>query len=224
MIDPSNSARYYSVDTLYSVCEAGLFRQMVDFLEGVEMDVSFVNLFQDVRETTDRIHRNGMLKAPIMAEPAKYIHKAPQLAVLLQRLRSNNVKSFLLTNSDFTYSNVVMTYLLGDQWKEAFDWIIVSACKPAFFKDGSQLREVDLATGTLHIGKEPKELVRGRIYNGGSIQLFEKLTGARGDQVLYVGGTKCRFGFSPNSPFLQITFSATLLLRSKDIFGEPCWL
>lgn len=62
MIDPSNSSRYYSVDTLYSVCEAGLFRQMVDFLEGVEMDVSFVNLFQDVRETTDRIHRNGMLK------------------------------------------------------------------------------------------------------------------------------------------------------------------
>ncbi len=62
MIDPTNTARYYSVDTLYSVCEAGLYRQMVDYLEKSVVDVSFVNLFQDVRETVDRIHRNGMLK------------------------------------------------------------------------------------------------------------------------------------------------------------------
>jgi hypothetical protein len=66
MIDPSNTSRYYSVDTLYSVCEAGLFRQMVDYLEQVEVDVSFVNLFIDVRETTDRIHRNGMLKGELL--------------------------------------------------------------------------------------------------------------------------------------------------------------
>jgi HAD superfamily 5'-nucleotidase-like hydrolase len=62
MIDPTNTARYYSVDTLYSVCEAGLYRQMVDFLEKSEVDVSFINMFQDVRDTVDRIHRNGMLK------------------------------------------------------------------------------------------------------------------------------------------------------------------
>ncbi len=122
-----------------------------------------------------------------MADPGKYIHKAPQLAVLLDRLRKANVKSFLLTNSDFQYSKVVMNYLLGEEWKQGFDYIIVSAAKPTFFREGSQLREVDLATGNLRIGKEPKELVKGQVYSGGSIELFEKLTGARGDKVLYVG-------------------------------------
>lgn len=61
--------------------------------------------------------------------------------------------------------------------------MIVSANKPAFFKGGTQLREVDMRTGYLHIGKEPKELLPGRVYSGGSIELFEKLTGARGDKV-----------------------------------------
>ena len=192
MIDTNDRNRFYSLDTLYSVCEAGLFRQMVDFLDGAALDVSYENLFQDVRSTIDRIHRNGLLKGPIMADPAKYIHKAPQLRPLLERVRKSGMKAFVLTNSDYLYSNVVMNYLLpadeghGD-WKQCFDYIIVAACKPAFFKDGSQLREVDLETGNLQIGKQPEQLERGRVYNGGSIKLFQELTGAIGNQVLYVG-------------------------------------
>lgn len=191
MIDPSNKSRFYSVDTLYSVCEAGLFRQMVDFLEDESVDVSFVNLFQDVRQTMDRIHRNGMLKGPIMENPSKFIHPAPRLRSLLANFRKGGKKVFLLTNSDYIYSNTIMNYLLppedGKDWKTCFDYIIVFACKPAFFREGSQLREVDLETGNLTIGKEPEVLKPGCVYNGGSIQLFEKLTGARGNKVLYVG-------------------------------------
>merc|ERR1711991_1311727 len=191
MVNTNDRAALYSLDTLYSVCEAALFRQMVDFLEDAALDVSWENLFQDVRSTMDRIHRNGMLKAPIMAEPEKYIHKAPQLRPLLERMRERGCKVFLLTNSDYLYSNVVMSYLLPKEevpeWKQCFDYIIVAACKPAFFHEGSQLREVDQETGNLHIGRQPKELLQGKVYNGGSIDQFQKLTGAVGNQVLYVG-------------------------------------
>merc|ERR1711991_722895 len=75
----------------------------------------------------------------------------------------------------------------GPEWKQCFDYIIVAACKPAFFHGGSQLREVDQETGNLHIGRQPKELLQGKVYNGGSIDQFQKLTGAVGNQVLYVG-------------------------------------
>lgn len=187
MIDTSDRNSYYSLDTLYSVCEAGLYRQMVDFLDAAALDVSYENLFRDVRATLDLIHRNGMLKSHIIANPSKYILPSPRLRPLLERFRQAGRKSFLLTNSDFLYSNVVMTYLLGHDWKELFDYIIVAAAKPAFFMHGSQLREVDLETGNLHIGRQPKELVRGKVYNGGSIKLFQELTGAIGNQVLYVG-------------------------------------
>lgn len=188
MINPADH-RFYSIDTLYSVCEAGLFAQLIDYLENnqKEIDVSFHNLFNDVRLTVDTIHRNGMLKKPVMDNPGKYIHDAPRLRSLLERVRASGMKTFLLTNSDFIYSNCVMTFLLGESWKSLFDYVIVSAAKPKFFQEGSQLREVDLETGNLHIGKEPKELVQGCVYNGGSIALFQRLTGAKGDKVLYVG-------------------------------------
>ncbi len=48
---------------------AGLLAQLLEFLEGgqanVEVDISFINLFHDVRETVDRIHRNGTLKVQL---------------------------------------------------------------------------------------------------------------------------------------------------------------
>ena len=73
---------------------------------------------------------------------------------------------FLATNSDYQYTHAIMTYLfdvaLPDvrlhvtlrsshdsqgqpkaDWKSYFDLIIVSAKKPAFFEEGSVMREVD---------------------------------------------------------------------------------
>lgn len=62
MVTPTDS-RYYSIDTLYAVCEAGLLAQLLDFLENhTEVDVSYVNLFHDVRSTMDGVHQNGSLK------------------------------------------------------------------------------------------------------------------------------------------------------------------
>lgn len=159
-------------------------------------------------------------------------------------MSQSGIKVFLLTNSDFRYrcgvivlvhffsfciscSNCVMTYLLGTEWKSFFDYVIVSAAKPKFFQEGSQLREVDLATGNLRVGKQPKELLKGRVYNGGSIALFEQLTGAKGDKVLYVGGTSCSFFYlahtsSPMAFVAQTIFSPMWLFQSSAIFGVRC--
>ncbi len=58
------------------------------------------------------------------------------------------------------------------------DIVIVDARKPLFFGEGSTLREVDVKSGHLEIGKI-EGLEKGRVYEGGSIKLFESYTGAK---------------------------------------------
>jgi hypothetical protein len=62
----------------------------------------------------------------------------------LKQLRQAGRKVFLLTNSLFDYTRVVMNYLQGrkaaaherdDAWLEYFDLVIVGGNKPAFLLD-----------------------------------------------------------------------------------------
>ena len=46
----------------------------------------------------------------------------------------------MLTNSPFTFTNTVMKHILDDKWQEYFDTVVVKACKPAFFQQGTPLR------------------------------------------------------------------------------------
>jgi 5'-nucleotidase len=55
--------------------------------------------------------------------------------------------------------------------------VIVGASKPAFFMEGTTLREVDVTTGTLKISHVAQRFVKGRVYQGGNLDIFEKLAG-----------------------------------------------
>lgn len=106
---------------------------------------------------------------------------------------------FLATNSDYKYTNVsprmlpvprphsslcfsapppwqpVMSYMFdlpqteGRSWKSYFDYVFVDAQKPRFFQEGTTLREVDEASGSLKLGQIRAEtgLERGKVYAGG---------------------------------------------------------
>ncbi len=41
----------------------------------------------------------------------EYVHKDERLPMLLSRIRESGAKIFLLTNSDYKYTNRIMTYL-----------------------------------------------------------------------------------------------------------------
>jgi 5'-nucleotidase len=99
----------------------------------------------------------------VISDISKYIKKDEKLKKLLTLMSKSGKKIFLLTNSEFYYSNLVLGYLLNDKekdWKDYFgnnyinqDVIIVSACKPVFFSDGTTCREVDVSNNTLKFKK-----------------------------------------------------------------------
>lgn len=123
-----------------------------------------------------------------MEDLPRYVHKEPRLPILLDRMKRSGAGVFLVTNSDYTYTNVLMTFLFDvplpknmpfKEWNTYFDLIVVSACKPLFFEEGSILREVDMQTGRLKIGQFAGCETRGKVFSGGSTEVFDTLLGAK---------------------------------------------
>ncbi|KRY09243.1 Cytosolic purine 5'-nucleotidase [Trichinella patagoniensis] len=155
-----------------------------------DMYMSYKSMYQDVRAAVDWVHYHGDMKRITLNNLEKYVHKDPRLPMLLTRMRDNGAKTFLLTNSGYFYTDKVMTYLLDSEtksWRSYFDFIVVDANKPLWFAEGTVFRQVDQGTGTLRIGSHLGPLRPNQIYAGGSSEVFSKLVGARGREVLYLG-------------------------------------
>ncbi len=182
--------RYALIDTLFALPEAVLYATIIDHLEKAG-PVQYNTLWQDIRDCIDEAHRDETMKRVIKANPANYIERDPELAATLHKLRSSGKRLFLLTNSAWDYTDVVMNHLLDGMlpsytsWRQYFDIAIVSAQKPTFFTEQAPFVELD-ADGKARPGPVTA-LLRNRIYQGGSIAAFDPLAGCSGDRVLYIG-------------------------------------
>ncbi|XP_071090946.1 cytosolic purine 5'-nucleotidase-like isoform X1 [Haliotis cracherodii] len=200
--------RLFVLNTLFNVPETYMLACIIDYFtscqhytkekEGVrsgELYMSFKSIFQDVRSAVDWLHYNGTLKDETVKEMDKYVHRDERLPLLLQRLRRHGAKTVLITNSEYLYTDKIMTYLLDypsedgtvQEWSTFFDCVVVDAKKPLFFGDGTTLRQVDRSTGSLKLGDHIGALQPGHIYSGGSCDVLSQLLGAKGRDVLYVG-------------------------------------
>jgi HAD superfamily 5'-nucleotidase-like hydrolase len=181
--------RYHWIDTLYALSEAALYAAIVEAFEHRSMAIDFAKVFTDIRESIDEAHRDGTILEAVNADYPRYVLKDDKLAPTLHKFRSAGKKLFLLTNSRWTYTDRMMTYLLGGAmseyptWRNYFDVVIVAATKPAFFQERRPLMERD--GETLKPATFPLE--RGRVYEGGNLHELERALGVTGDQILYVG-------------------------------------
>ncbi|GMR60281.1 hypothetical protein PMAYCL1PPCAC_30476, partial [Pristionchus mayeri] len=198
------SSRIMVLNTLFNLPETHLIAQLVQYFDthveftllpdktgvrGGDILISYRSMFKDVRNAVDWVHMDSesKMKPSILANLEKYVIKDDRIVPMLKMLRSNNRKTFLLTNSDFTYTNGVMSYLIDKDWANFFDISIVDACKPKWFAEGTTFREVNVETGSFKLGIHAGPLRPGVIYSGGSCDAFRQMVKARGKDVLYVG-------------------------------------
>ena len=74
--------------------------------------MSYKSIFHDVRSAVDHVHRSGVMKEATCHDLPKYINKDTRLPQVLHNLRSSGAKTFILTNSEWWYTDKVMQYIL----------------------------------------------------------------------------------------------------------------
>lgn len=191
-IDLSDQVSYSSIDTAFSISVATLFAQLVDLKdtpEGADLP-EYETIAVDVVNTLDECHRDGSLKDEVARNLDKYIIKDSAVVAGLERYIKHDKKFFILTNSDFQYSKLLLDYAInpflkdGKTWQDLFEIVITFSQKPRFFYDNLRFLKVDPATGSMTNFDE--KLKRG-IYQGGCADKFTKDLGVEGDDILYIG-------------------------------------
>uniref|UniRef100_A0A3Q4M261 5'-nucleotidase, cytosolic II, like 1 n=1 Tax=Neolamprologus brichardi TaxID=32507 RepID=A0A3Q4M261_NEOBR len=246
-IQRDDTDRFYILNTLFNLSETYLYACLVDFFTGCtrytnllkgfqhgDLLMSYRSMFQDVRDAVDYTHDTGSLKELTTKNLEKYVVRDPNLPVLLTRIKEV-AKVFLATNSDYYYTEVIMTYLLESNpgspkksWRSYFDLVVVDTKKPLFFAEGTVLRQVDTNTGKLRIGTYTGDLQHGTVYSGGSSDIVCDLLGVIGKDILYVGDhifgdilkSKKRQGWKTFLVVPELTKELQVWEERKNIFEE----
>lgn len=188
-----DTGKLRSVDTFFGLSEIQLYAEIMDYMNKHPDDISktFDEVYRDVKYCIDKSHRDGSIKTEVLKDPSKYIQFDERLAETLQKLINSGKSLFLLTNSQWDYTNKVMSFLLPDgkgtqdNWKSFFEYIIVGSGKPDFFTGRQPFYEVMTDTGYMKPTADP--LRAHCFYHGGSAGQLEQLLNVKGDEILYVG-------------------------------------
>ncbi|MEM7140886.1 MAG: HAD-IG family 5'-nucleotidase [Actinomycetota bacterium] len=186
--------RFEFMNTLFELSRAALWSQLVERhdrtpLPGIS---SYAGLYRAIDRALGTVHRDGSLKAAIVADPERFVDPDPDLVPTLQEQRLAGKQLLLITNSEWSYTQQMMTWTLdrfmpqGQTWRDLFDLVIVAAAKPRFFSEpGPIFRVVDEERGLLepHLGP----LAGDAVYHGGNARMVEASLGHDPAQFLYVG-------------------------------------
>ncbi len=135
-------------------------------------------LWKRIRHHTDTVHRDGSLKSVIMESPREYLLSDVESLRMLQHLREGGKRVFLLTNSEWAYTQVIIQTILdmgenSKDWIDLFDLVIVGAHKPSYFSARSKNRK--------------GQPIEKRVVVGGGIHDLEERLSCAGPEILYVG-------------------------------------
>ncbi|KHJ89347.1 HAD superfamily hydrolase, 5'-nucleotidase [Oesophagostomum dentatum] len=129
---------------LFSLPWAGLLSNVVHYCDYNNIAFDPKCLFDDLKECVQQVHTSGEMYRKVAENLEAYIHRNDGLREYLEMLRSSGKELFVVTNSPFTFINVGMTYMLGEDWRKYFKYIVFSAKKPAFFHVHEPFRNVGM--------------------------------------------------------------------------------
>lgn len=191
-IDLSNSA-YMAVDTFFSYSLAVLFSQLVELKDADSSNKAFpdyAKIADDVLDALDEAHRDGSLKEEVAKNLDQYIIKDPAIVRGLEKYKKHGKKIFILTNSDFHYSKLLLDYAItpflkeNKSWLDLFEFVITFAHKPRFFYENNRFLHVNPIDGTM---TNVNDNLTPGVYQGGNAMSFTKELGLEGDDILYIG-------------------------------------
>lgn len=185
-------ANFDTVDTSFSIAFAGLFMQLVEFKDqNPTLNLpSYRQIADDLNWVLDRGHRDGSIKDVVQGDLERFVIKDPETVRGLEKFKKHDKKIFVLTNSDFYYTKLLLDFAINPflenhkSWLDLFDCVITLAQKPRFFYDQLQFLKVDPDTGAMtnHFGP-----VTQGVYQGGCESAFTANLKLNPEEILYIG-------------------------------------
>lgn len=185
-----NDPNYETIDTSFSIALFVAFSQLVDVKDQGLQIPDYLKIASDLIELLDHSHQDGTLKEIVRQDLDKYIVKDPMTVNGLEQYRNHGKKLFVLTNSDFEYTKLLLDHAINpfltahSTWMDLFDICITHAQKPRFFYDRLRFLKVNPLDGTMtnYNGK-----LQPGIYQGGCASIFAEDLNLNGDEILYIG-------------------------------------
>lgn len=187
-----STGEYLAIDTFFSLSLAVLFAQIVELKDSDVQNKypEYHQIADDVLDSLDEAHRDGTLKTEVRNNLDKYIIKDPSVVAGLEKYKKHGKKIFVLTNSDFHYSKLLLDYAINpflkehQSWLELFEMVITFASKPKFFYENNKYLRINPIDGSMTNWYD--KLAPG-VYQGGNARQFTNDLGLDGDDILYIG-------------------------------------
>lgn len=182
---------YIVIDTSFSIAFCVIYGQLVDYCDEHPNKIpNYDEIAADVMNFVNVIHADGSLKKMISENLAEYVLKDSAVVAGLKRFIRHGKKIFILTNSEFYYTKMLLDYAINpflaenEHWSSFFQFVIVFANKPRFFFDDLKFLKINPLDGTMTNIHGP---IMPGIYQGGCAKKFTEDLVLRGDEILYIG-------------------------------------
>ncbi|MGQ3892662.1 HAD-IG family 5'-nucleotidase [Legionella sp. CNM-4043-24] len=182
---------FMAIDTSFSIAFCVLYSQIIDYKDQYPGDLpDYATIAKDVLASVDRVHADGSLKSIISENLEQFVLRDEQLVKGLKRYLHYGKKLFVLTNSDFFYTKLLLDYAInpylenGETWRDLFDYVITLASKPRFFYDNPRFLRINPEDGSM---TNTRDKITPGIYQGGCARKFTDDLGINGDEILYIG-------------------------------------
>ncbi|MCC5014885.1 MULTISPECIES: HAD-IG family 5'-nucleotidase [unclassified Legionella] len=186
-----NDPNYMAIDTSFSIAFCVLYGQLIDLKDTHPQEFpSYSTIAIDVLNCVDTVHSDGSLKSYISQNLDNYVLKEKEVVDGLKRLIRHGKKIFILTNSEYHYTNLLLEHTIGpflnkgETWHDLFEYVITLANKPRFFYDNLRFLSINPSDGKMT--NLNGRIVPG-IYQGGCATKLTDDLEVNGDEILYIG-------------------------------------
>lgn len=182
-IEDYEGTRFLPVADWRKSPEVDLISSVIQFFDVHGMNINTKNLYTDFQVALKQ--GNNICRQKLVADIQNYVNYDENIKRLFKKLKDHAKKIFIVTNNSDEVFHSGMEFLLGSDYMDYFDLVIVRAKKPDFFTKLSipvrQLSKEDQKREWHRV----KKLLKGEIYMAGNIRTVNDITGWFPREVLY---------------------------------------
>lgn len=182
---------YMAIDTSFSIAFCVLYAQLVDLKDQFPLQLpGYAIIAADVLGAVDTVHADGSLKKQISEDLDYYVLREKNVVQGLKRYAEYGKKIFILTNSEYFYTTLLLDYAInpfldaGETWQDLFEYVITLSNKPRFFYDNLKFLHINPENGTM---TNSFGIIKPGVYQGGNAKKFTDDLQLNGDEILYIG-------------------------------------